>query len=309
MKKLLLLTIFCSVTYTASALSEGTDVLLIGNDTIHICTLPLEQFLDANPECFISLARKNGNYSMRTTNLHGYIAYWRLQDDKLYLEKIDGFGYYDSDPNEKNIMAKLTEHDFASSAPEPALPPKITSERLMLRMFPNSMESGKVYADWFNGDIVIPKGARLRSDGFSDYTSYEEDVMTFKKGQIAHKEHVINYIPVKDGISRHTRETVTDAIFSRLKELNWDKLCDDLCDDEYIITIDPNGKIKSMKMSYYTNGEKEDRGDRACARKLYRHLKSLRFDIIRWHGKPFEEDYTIDIFYNETTGELKNRTR
>lgn len=217
---------------------------------------------------------QNGYYSSGL--IRGYVGVWEVIDDKLYWVDIK----HKEDP-----------------------------QKIFKETFPDSYIDGKVFADWFSSTLIIPKGDAFRWDGVFERTYYSEEHLIFKNGYLVKTENVNNYISVKNGISRKTESmydsrsprSVTDTIVQTLKTLNWNRLSDRyLCDDEYIVTIGADGRISDVKFVDEVDACKK------CTRKLKRKLDNLRFDIIKWNGKPYVEEITIDLFYDEDTEELEN---
>ena len=88
------------------------------------------------------------------------------------------------------------------------------------------------------------------------------------------------------------------------------KLGDKFCDDEYFVVIGSNGKIKSVKLVPIMDTKWENFYysviNLRCRYKISRSLRKLRFDTIKWNGKPWEETYWIEVFYDDESKKLEN---
>lgn len=111
MKQLLTFIFFISLTFSAFATEQETDLLIIENDTIYLKTFPLEKSeLEKRP---FGNTRAT---APSTACWRGYRAIWKIKDDKLYLEKIIPC-YSDRENGEQNIMELFNSNgiDFEES--------------------------------------------------------------------------------------------------------------------------------------------------------------------------------------------------
>lgn len=83
MKLLFSIFVLLAISFSALATEQETDLLINGNDTIYLKTFPLER---------LQLKFRPFEYTRETALAsacwRGYRAVWRIEDDKLYLEKI-----------------------------------------------------------------------------------------------------------------------------------------------------------------------------------------------------------------------------
>ena len=208
----------------------------------------------------------------------GYQAYWRLENNKLFL-----IGFKD----------------------------KQHSENILMETFGNKYENGKVFADWFSSYLAVAKDKLLKWDGIFSRTYLKEELFEFENGELKSRSIIENYIKMPNGISRleDNRKLITDAIFRKIKNLDWKKLSDCECDDEYWVTINDKGKISNITFVPFGDNEKEikqfEKKHKKCIRKIQEQIKDLQFDIIKWNGKPYEQKIKFEIFYS-VEGELEN---
>lgn len=250
---------------------QSPDFFIVGQDTIPIYFLPLHHLDETTQKNFFSNLRTGDSLFFGSLNLwRGYQAYWQLTGNMLYLVGLKGY---------KN------------------------SDDILKRSFPDRYKDGKVFADWFSSYLAIPKGKILKWDGVFSRTYYREEVFDFKNGALTDTKTVDNYTDLKKGISRLDKKFMKNAIFKRIKKLNWKKLsaCD--CDDTYEITIDESGKISDIELLSYsddTQKAKEYAEElRPCIEKFKAQLEDMQFDIIRWNGKPYSEKVRIELFYDK----------
>lgn len=282
LKSILAITI-CILTFTnAKGSPQAPDYLIIGKDTTPIYFLPLNYLDTLTRKTFFNNLRSDSSDFHQSFNLwRGYQAYWQLIDNQLYMVGLKNY------PN---------------------------SNELLKRSFPGYYQNGKVLAYWFSSYLAIAKGKMLKWDGIFSRTYYKEEVFNFKNGYLIERKNVDNYIPVKNGISRvdSNRKHITDTIFSLIQKLNWEKMSDCGCDDKYLVSINEKGKIGEINLLPYTQNkdtaQMEMDSHKECIIEFKRKLKNLQFDIVMWHGKPYDEKYYVEFFY-DVDGKLENWTR
>jgi hypothetical protein len=256
------------------------DLLKIGNDTIYIYELPINGLAKTEFQTLSDNISKYENGLFVSTNLwRGFQAIWELNENELYLTDIKGA---------KN------------------------SKEILKTSFPKKFKNGKVLANWFSSYLVLPKGKMLKWDGIFSRTYKKEEILTFKKGKLIRKELVENYIDLENGISRLEKDTITKKMFNSINKLNWEKLSNRGCDDEYYVTIGKNGIVDKVKFVPYLDTKWQNFwyafSHRKCTRLIRKKLSELQFDIIKWNGKPYKDKYRIDIFYDNDTKKLENWT-
>jgi hypothetical protein len=105
---------------------QETDVIFYENKVLPLYTLPLSDYYKTRTE---------PNFQMRpgfqsTANWRGYIAYWEINDESLYLRGIESFVC------QKSSCRKADLKD----------------------LFGEKCVAGKVWADWYTGKLVIFDG-------------------------------------------------------------------------------------------------------------------------------------------------------
>lgn len=254
------------------------DYLIIGQDTIAIFFLPMDSLEKNKYDEFHKNLVMLEAPVIYTGNVRGYQAIWKLEDNKLYLTGLAG---------------------------------AYTSDKILTATFQDQYKNGKVLASWFSSYIVIPKGNFLRWDGVFSRTYSKEDIYYFKRGVLARKKTVTNYIDLKNGVSRLNKKTIVDTIFSKIKELDWKKFGECECDDSYEVTINEKGKISDVILVPFLDTEVENkecaREQKFCLKQFKKKLHELQFDIIKWNGKPYQEKFPLEIHYFD--GVLENWVR
>jgi len=211
MKKLLL-TIFISY-YALSSMATGQarEVLIINGDTLGILSEPLEPYLQANEPRY-ELSEWLGTVC-HTALWRGYIGYWELIDDKLYL--IDVFACGD------------------------------TSKSIKADLFPT--KKGKILANWFTGSLNIPKGKLLQYFHMGHWAYYEQEIeMSFQNGV---KTGEIVYSNGLENDSLRISRKLKDVVVEIYKRIDWSKL-DKYSKQEYEIklAIDSTGVLSLLHM-------------------------------------------------------------
>ncbi len=178
----------------------------------------------------------------------------------------------------------------------------------MERLFPDKAKDGKVLADWYDSKLIIPKGKVLRWDGVFYRTYIKEEHLSFQHGHVSSRKMVQNYIDLPNGISRLSDNPyspgheIAEVIFNRIVSVktDWNALDERYWQGvlgEYIFIIGANGKVKSVN---------DDMNERSAITRLFkRRLRGMRFDIIKFNGKPFEERIVFWIDLNEEANELE----
>ncbi|HCO68660.1 MAG TPA: hypothetical protein DIT04_13010, partial [Dysgonomonas sp.] len=199
------------------------------------------------------------------------------------------------------------------------------SDKILKKTFPDKYKDGKVYADWFSGNLSIPKGDVLRWDGVFSRTYLKEDIYEFMNGDLIKKKNIDNYIGLPNSIPRLVDNPfdgasfnhIIDTVFACIKELDW-VILSELngwgCDDSYDIIIDENGKIGDIEVdrlpTFLDTQEEIDEYMKHCEEciEIFKNqLKNLQFDIIKWNGFPYQERIRLELDYFKKDG-LENRT-
>lgn len=267
---------------------QAPDYLIIGNDTLPVYKLILEDYLNSveqpadSNSLFGFKFKDEFGYGISMNCWRGYQAVYNIENDSLFLKYIIPC----------NSFSKLDDEDIKRSNEQ------------MQKIFQEKVKNNKVFMDWYSGDFTIPKGSPIWRDGLFTTIYDKEDLYSIRKGYLADKHTIDNYLKMKGGIPRK-KQKMSKAIFNEIKKLDWKKLDRDLpCDDRYNIEIDSRGKVINVEKNNY--GMELDKDDVHCQNIIKKQLEKLQFDVILHHGMPFNEIFYIEIFYDSTTGKLEN---
>lgn len=265
------------------------DYIIYKNDTITTYNLMLEKYLQkqetSGTEKLFGLSFRDGS---SFNCWRGYQAIYKIEKDSLYLVDIITCG--------ELRKGKID---------------KTQSVEKMKVIFKERFKNGKVFIDWFDGDINFPLTDRiLRWDGVFYKIFETERVLNISNGLVSKIEDVENYIDDPKRIDRRDKNKLSDILFKKLKKTKWKNSNDFDCGTKYLVTIDEKGNISKVRMLYSDEKiEKYYEKDEYnfCIEKMLDSLKSLKFDIIKDKGKPISEDIYIEIWIEEN-GKLKNWT-
>lgn len=200
------------------ATEQVPDYLIYENDTVAIYSNPLDNHIEA-------LFRDTSfmlNTCMSTACWRRYQATWKIENEKLYLIKIE-------DCCNDNVQAN------------------------MKLIFQDKWVDNKVLADWYSGRLVIPVGNTIYGEhmGYSN-VHQQEDIIQVRNGQVSEKKRVDNsktalpYLNT-DKLVTHLIKTLDKSI---LKEI-WDKK---LTLDFYV-DIEGNEERQVTKVEFTNVGE------------------------------------------------------
>ena len=148
----------------AKATGQAAEIIIIGQDTLAMLACPLGQ----DSLLSVQVEERLSKESMSTGLWRGYIGFWRLENSKLYLEKI-------------------TEEIPDSTG-------KYTLEEVDIHgIFDAYKENGRILASWFSDDIRVVDGERVYYNhmGFDrHYTT--ETIYTLKKGIVKRQKEIHN---------------------------------------------------------------------------------------------------------------------
>ena len=293
---LLILVLFLSKISFASP--QVPDYLIYKNDTISIYNLILEKYFEQikksdNGKLFGLSFRESSTLNC----WRGYQAMYVIENDSIFLENIFDYGELYSLYGKRNVID-----------------PKriLASKGKMKLIFKNKIEKGRVFIDWLREDISVRNGKLLRWDGVF-YKIFEQEILfKIKNGRIAKMKEIENYIDHPKKINRRYKDTISKIIFQELKKLDWKKLDEMECSEEYTIIIGENGKIKGVSMTAYKEEEIDEMWERkeynSCIQNILNGLKKLKFDVIKQKGKRITEKVYLELWYEEKTGKLENWT-
>lgn len=274
-----LLTIIFGLLIGNSVFATGQvpDYLIYQGDTVAIFSNPLEQYFrlnnnrdipDFKSECF------------STGCWRGYIAYWTLKNDSLFLIKIT--------PPVKNCQGN--------------------KDGNILKMFGNEI----AFANWYNGTLIIPRGECFSGSdmGYSAIYAYEELLLIENgrktKSGIRDNSQLIENIKQNNKFNEKIEGLKDTLLFYLDNSMNWEKLDKSKtkwCDDSYILFYDSTGRLKDLKL----NTEYDDsisikdklfysRMDKSCSSKM---KKSLKYFSLAYLAPPNSFMLRIDLWYDK----------
>ena len=222
-KPILLLIIIFSFLFNEKVFgtAQFPDILIDGKDTVAIFSNSFEQYL-SNKENRIFCGEKLEGTS--TACYRGYLAIWMIRDNKLYLKKVlRGCG----EIHEKEFNLKK---EFGSN---------------------------EVFANWFTGKIVSPRG-RLLQYMHAGYSSiYEKEKKIYITDGIIDSIITQNFLMYDDNllnpIKRHLHDTLRTIIMNNL-EPNKIKNFSDSSSCSIEISFNSDGLIDSIYNRFTHDG-------------------------------------------------------
>ena len=159
-----LLAILCVLPATAIATPQAPDVLVYKDRTYRLFANPLESFYkdrETRPRFFFQPNQ------LSSGNWRGYIATWTIEDNFLYLVKIDGWICNSGSTGCREV-------ELAS-------------------LFGTRYRNGKVKADWFSGDLRMPEGEMLEYVHLGYESVFERElIVTVDSGKVVKESTVDN---------------------------------------------------------------------------------------------------------------------
>ncbi|MHB0756944.1 hypothetical protein [Polaribacter sp. M15] len=240
------------------ATEQIPDILIWKNDTISLHSNPLGSYPKLDD--LNLFGDQDAGYS--TACWRGYIAEWKIIDNKLYLSNIYSCDYFYS---ENKIKADLK------------------------KLFPKEYENGIVLANWYSGELSVPNG-KLINQELKVYES--EWILSLKKGKVIDEKKFDNS---ESHISIYTQnqESLNDFIS---KNINWNNIPHIEKGNHKVYGLIKSGNSKTKfsveikSRTKYKELEKE----------ALRILKSLpEFDFYIKAGEVINVAYTIPIMFNE----------
>jgi len=173
-----------------SQLSFGTaqvpDYLIIEKDTIAIFANPLEQLYNhkKRPKTFFEKESRGSTACWR-----GYYAYWKLEDNRLFLIKI-------VDCCNNKTTANLG------------------------KIFGKKYHNNKVFADWFTGELLSPEGKLVYYEHMGYGSIYEKEVIyAFEKG-IFQKKYILDNSKSYESIFNQKQDSLIKFLYSNIQWKN-----------------------------------------------------------------------------------------
>ena len=136
------------------------DILLYENKVYKLYSNPLE-FLYAGKGGRPYFREKPYNY-LSSGNWRGYVAFWEIKEDVLYLRGIEAW-------TADSRFAKTTDCRKVD----------------LKELFAEKCEDGKVKAVWFTGELRIPEGKIIKYVNLGYDSIYEKDIiLTVEEGKV-----------------------------------------------------------------------------------------------------------------------------
>jgi len=255
-KSILLILLCLIISSKVWATAQVPDYLIYKGDTLFIYSNPLESyFIERNrPTEFLGKLDKN----LSTACWRGYIAYWELRNDSLFLVEIKNSG---------------------------------TKEIIDLSIiFKDRDTTLGVFADWYTSSIMQPFGKLVHyiHDGYKSLYEYEKEFV-FEKGILQKTEIYDNSKYIKSEYSRDyqlLKNFIKENIdYSNLPEFSEIKKVIVLIKD-----VNENGKITEVEIIRGNKGPFDKEAERV--------IKSIpQWDVLFKQGKLFHIRYTIPVIF------------
>lgn len=261
------------------------DYIIYKNDTIITYNLLVEQYLQNNEiiqsDKLFGLSFRDGS---SLNCWRGYQAVYKIDNDSLFLVDMINCG-----------ERRNGKTDTAASAQK------------MKAVFKDKVVNGKVYINWFSGDISfplkVPGNKVLRWDGVF-YTIYEQEtVISVFNGKVSNITDVNNYEDVPSAIDRRDKSKLSTILFKQLKKVKWESTDKYDCSDKYLVTIGEDGKVSKVTMPEYPTQDSIDKywdkdDYNYCINNVLKAMKKLKFDIIKDKGKPISENVYFEVWFD-----------
>lgn len=221
MKQLLKIIILFFVLIPAEvtfATAQYGDRLVIGNDTVWIDSNPLEVYFEKKGVRSIGDIEMDGNYC--TALWRGYVATWKLENDSLYLTRIQT-DYCGDHPKELDISKEFS--------------------------------ADKVFANWVTQTIVRPKGKLLQYVHMGYMSIYESNVFyNFKLGKLT-DTRTENYVETNKGQvfpgEDFLRDTIRSIILRSIDSTERSAF-EDVSTCTLQIEFNPNRMLSKISLGY-----------------------------------------------------------
>lgn len=254
----------------AFSTGQYPDYLIQGQDTVPIFNNPLEQYFEKVGKREL-IDFENPCWS--TACWRGYIAYWELKNDSLFLIKVTSCHDDCTESKEANLFA----------------------------MFGNQ----RPFASWYNGTLKAQMGELFSGSDMGYNAIYEfEDKLQIVNGVLKSKQRISN-IELIEQIKLNNKlyaqiPTLKDTLLFYLnKNIDWKKKYNTICDcsGSFILTYDKNGEIKMVE--YIKLQDETDNiwyrlyewgFDKKCSRRIKSAIKSLSLEYIDAH-----RDFKVEI--------------
>ena len=248
------------------------DFLIYNTDTLRIYSTPLESYLDDSDKCRPSeMPEFDGCYS--TACWRGYVAFWELRNDSIFLKSIVCCN---------NLKSKDVE------------------QRYLNQLFGAKFKSNEVFADWISFEVINPYGEQIKyvHQGFDSIYEFERG-FEFREGKL---------VRINTYDNTRSRESVYSSEFDTLHNffycnINWELVdAQNLLDQKRVIVIfrvDENQKPKEIEIVRGINSQIDKE-----AKKLVNLIPN--WEVYYRRGKIIETKWTIPIYFDMEFYEKRN---
>ena len=158
MKKTILTLLLCIIGVAAGATQQINDKVTVNGEEWEITSSPLEYLQPQAMDAFNALIGERD--FMNTANQRGYVAYWHVDRDRLYLDRVE--------VAQKNGGYKAIDSKELKKA---------------LRKY---SRFGKIKAGWINGNLRVGSGTGERNIATPHLPAFaKEEFWVLRKGKIA----------------------------------------------------------------------------------------------------------------------------
>ena len=276
--------LFVQQLHAGESSPQSPDMLIYEGDTVGIFELMIDPIVDELRESkgslFSLIFREGGNFNC----WKGYQAVYQIKEEELHLQ----------------TLLKCGGYDLWASGDTAVQQKRLFDEVINILGGTKIPYSGSIY--------VRASNQLVRWDGVFDRVYKEEKQLILKNGNLIRKAEVKNYIDVSGAINRVKKDSVSALFFQRWMHLDWEALDEIDCADSYTITINSSGRVKSIRFTAWNEEDLSVLWDRKeykrCYKELLSAIKDYRFDELYWHGKKFDDEIFIEVFYDQ--GVLEN---
>lgn len=258
MKRLIqILITLCLFPFCSFATGQAGDILIFKGDTLSLFSNPLEQYLDSKSERIFNGKKLEWT---STACYRGYRATWEVSNDSLFLIKVQK-GCYSETPEYFDLKS-----EFGSE---------------------------RVFAHWFTGKTLAPKGKQIHyvHSGYDSF--YEKElVLTFTSGLLSAQIEYDNSKSYKS-IFTENQDSLQTFIYTNI---DWSKI-PDLKDEsiKVFVTIQSSETLKPDSIQIIRGSENELINEEAI-----RVIELLpEWDVYYQKGKVYRMKWTIPIIFNE----------
>lgn len=168
MKKFYIFLFILLLPSIAFSKAQTPDIILYDNKVFELFSNPLE--FKYSKEGGRPFFREKPNKFISIKNWRGYIAFWEIKENILYLLGIEAW-IADSK------YAKMTDCKKVD----------------LKELFSEKFRDGKVKAEWFSGELRIPEGRLIEYIDLNYESIYERDIiLTVESGNVTNKKIIDN---------------------------------------------------------------------------------------------------------------------